>query len=209
MISPSTRSLRTASDRDPLPSIYTARVVAIVSYLSAKLGGTLVLRPQMIWPLWPGCALLVAFLLLAPPRRWPILIAAGLAGFVLYDLQAHLPRHLTASLVLADAVEVLIAAAGVRYAFGGVPRLNSIRSLARYSLFAVMLAPGFAAFVSSAGPVGNYWIIWRISFFTEALALLTLTPAVLAWMTLTEWKPRSPAYYAQGAALIAGLMVWG
>jgi PAS domain S-box-containing protein len=211
MSSLSTRSLRTTGDRDSFSHAFTRFfVVAIVSYLSAKLGGTLVLRPEMVWPLWPGCALLVAFLLLAPPKRWPILVVAGLAGFVLYDLQAGLPGHLTVSLILSDAIEVLIAVVGVHYAFGGVPRLNSIESFAKYSMFAVILAPGLAALVSSADLAGNYWTTWRISFFTEALALLTFTPAVLSWMTLSaEWRPQSRAYYAEGTGLLAGLMLWG
>ena len=138
------------------------------------------LRPQMVWPLWPGCALLVAVLLLLPRGIWPILIAAGLAGFVLYDLQEGLTLRSIALLTLANTVEILIASLGVSYFCPSLPCLNSVASLARYSFLAVILAPMAAAFVSTSAFSGNYWIRWRIAFFTEALALLTLTPAILA-----------------------------
>src|SRR5580693_7914245 len=74
--------------------------VAALSYVAARVGGALMLRPQMVWPLWPGCALLVAVLLLVPRKVWPILIAAGLAGFVLYDLQTGLPIRSIILLIL-------------------------------------------------------------------------------------------------------------
>ena len=168
------------------------------------------LWPQMVWPLWPGCALLVAVLLLVPRGIWPILIAAGLAGFVLYDLQAGLTLRYIALLILADTVEILIASLGVSYLCAGLPHLNSLASLARYSSLAVILAPMAAAFISTSASGGNYWIRWRIGFFTEALALLTLTPAILAWArTRQAWVRRSRAFYFEAAALVAGLTLLG
>jgi integral membrane sensor domain MASE1 len=56
----------------------------------------------MIWPLWLGNAFLVAVLLLMPRKIWPLLIAAGLVGFVSYDLSEGLPLRSTAWLLLAD-----------------------------------------------------------------------------------------------------------
>ena len=137
-----TRSSRTTVHaRSRFQTLILVCLVAIMSYLVATLGGILVLRPQMVWPLWPGCAFLIAVLLVVPRKIWPILITAGLAGFVLYDLQAGLTLRSTTLFILSDTLEVLIAALGVSYSFKGVPRLNSVKSLAKYSLFAVVLAP--------------------------------------------------------------------
>jgi PAS domain S-box-containing protein len=199
-----------ASPSSPLHAVILVCLVASLSYLAAKLGGALVLRPQMVWPLWPGCAFLVAVLLLAPRRIWPILIAAGFAGFVLYDLQAGLTLRSTAWLILSDTIEVLIAVLGVSYSFEGVPRLNSVKSLAKYSFFAIILAPLSAAFIGTVAFGGNDWTRWRIDFFTEALALLTLTPAILSWVsTKQEWERKPRAFYVEAAALIAGLVLLG
>jgi len=186
-------------------------LVVILCYLSARLGGLLVLRPQMVWPLWPGCALLVGVLLLSPDRTWPMLITGGLAGFVIYDLQAGLPLRSIALLILSDVIEVSIAALGVRYAFGGLPRLGTVGALSRYVFIAVILVPAIAASVGALAGGGIYWTTWRVSYFTEALALLTLTPAILSWShTLGTWETtRSHRYYAEGIALMAGLVLWG
>jgi PAS domain S-box-containing protein len=205
------RSSRTTIGLNPhFHTVILACFVALLSYVAAKVGGTLVLRPQMVWPLWPGCALLVAVLLLVPRKIWPILLAAGLAGFALYDLQAGLTLRSTALLLLADTIEVLIAALGVSYSFAGAPRLNSVESLTRYSLFAVILAPVSTAFLGTFALGGDYWLRWRTSFFTEALALLTLTPAILSWVSATQERTAKPrAYYLEAAALITGLVVFG
>jgi integral membrane sensor domain MASE1 len=164
----------------------------------------------MVWPLWPGCALLVAVLLLIPRKIWPIAIVAGLAGFVLYDVRAGLPLRSTALLILADVVEVLIAVGGVSYSFDGVPRLDSIKALAKYSFFAVVLAPLSTAFAGAAALGGIYWITWRIAFLTEALAFLTLTPAILSCAgTKQAWSKRPRTYYLEAAALFGGLAFVG
>jgi integral membrane sensor domain MASE1 len=134
--------------------------VFIASYFAAELGGLLVLRPQMIWPFWPGCAFLVAVLLRTPRKRiWPGILAAGLAGFALYDFQTHLPIRPILLFLVADAVEILIAALGVEYAFQGTPRLDTIRSVAKYWFFAVFLAP---ISVSSIGAVALGGITGRL-----------------------------------------------
>jgi len=196
---------------NPSPALYTvllACLVAFLCYLATSLGWALVIRPQMLWPIWPGCAFLVAVLLLAPRSIWPILLTAGLVGFVVYDLQVGFALRSTALLILADIVEILIVAIGVSYCFDGVPRLNSVKSVAKYSFFAVMLAPLAAASISSIVFGADYWTHWRIGFFTEALALLTLTPAILSWVNLIrKWK--SLAFYFEGSTLIIGLTSLG
>ena len=145
-----------ANLNSPFHTAILVCLVATLSYLAAKLGGALILHPQNVWPLWPGCALLVSVLLLAPRRIWPILIAAAFAAFALYDLQSGVPIGSVVRLLLADTVEVLTAALLVSYSFNGVPRLDNLKALAKYSLFAVILAP-FAVLVSR-----RVCLAWRL-----------------------------------------------
>jgi len=157
----------------------------------------------MIWPVWPGCAFLVALLLLTPRRIWPAVLIAGLSGFALYDVQEALPVKAIALLLLADGIEILVAALGVHYVFGGVPRLNNVKSLTTYSFFAVVLAPFSVASIASSALESDSW--W-ISFFTEALALLTLTPATLSWADIASSRvERSKARYLESALMSVGL----
>src|SRR5271155_1315580 len=185
-------------------------LVAVLSYLASNLGGELVLRPQMLSPLWPGCVLLVSVLLLVPRRMWPILIAAAFAAFVLYDLQNGVPVRSVVWLILADTVEVFTAAFCLSYSFGGVPRLNSVKPLANFSFFAVIPAPTAGAFVGALAFRGDYWTNWEISSFSEAIAFLTLTPAILGWASKgPAWARKSRACYLEAAALLAGLILFG
>src|SRR5579863_8321110 len=169
-------------------------LMAAMSYLAAKLGGSMVIRPQMSWALWPGNALLVSILLLVRRRLWPLLIAAAFAAFVLYDLQEGLLLRSTGLLIISDTVEVLTAAFCLNYYFRGTPELNSLNALAKYSFFAVFLAPCLAAFIGALASEGDYWTSWKISFFSEALGFLILVPVIWGWgRRIPGWvdKPRA------------------
>ena len=185
-------------------------LVGALSYVVSELGGALVLRPQMLSPLWPGCVLLVSVLLLVPRGRWPILIAVGIAAFIFYDLQHDVPIRAIGWLVLADVIEILTAALCLSYSFKGVPRLNSVKALARYSLFAVILAPAAGVLVGALATRGDYWTTWRTGFLSEALGFLTLMPAILGWAgkrPAEDWKGRANSFEA--AALLAALTLFG
>jgi len=85
-------------------------------------------HPPIAWPLWPGCAILVGVLLLVPRK-------ISITG-----------------LILADTMEVLTAALDISYSFRGLPSLNSLKALARYSFSAVIVAPVSAASVDFRRP---------------------------------------------------------
>ena len=168
------------------------------------------MHPQVDWPLWPGNVLLVSILLLVPRRIWPALIVASFAAFAFYDLQFGLTSRSIALLILSDVVEVITAAWGLHCAFGEVPQLDSVRALAKYAFWAVFLAPFAAAFFGAAASSGNYWTSWRISFASEALAFLTLLPAILGLVSKrTSWRREALSYHLEAAVLLIGLVVLG
>ncbi len=195
----------------PISIVATATVTTVLCYFAALVGGVLVLRPQMLWPVWPGCALLVALLLLAERKVWPIIATAGFAGFLICDLLTFgMSFRASSILILADTIEVFVAAVGLRYVFGCVVRLESIASFANYFLVAVILAPICAAFVSATAFQGAYWIFWRGGVLTEGLALLTVTPAILGLAyTVTARRPHSTAYCLEAMAIMVGLFICG
>jgi len=166
------------------------------SYLVPTLVGILVSNPKTVWPLWPGCAILVTGLLLVRISIWPLLIPASFAAFALADLQAGVPLSSIVWFIPGNTVEVLISAIGLRYCFGGVPRLNSVRALAKYSLFAIVLAPFAGAFFSAHGIARDYWMGWKIVVLSEVLAFITVTPALLSWVSEGRvWMRRSRALH--------------
>ena len=178
------------------------------SYLVPTVVRMLSSNPQTVWPLWPGCAILVAGLLLVRVNVWPLVIPVSFVGFAVADLQAGMPLSSIARFIPGNTVEVLISAVGLRYCFNGVPRLNSVKALAKYAFFAIVLAPFVGAFLSAHGIARDYWTGWKIVFLSEVLAFVTVTPALLSWVSERRvLMRRSRAHHFEGLILIAGLVL--
>ena len=119
-----------------------------------------------------------------------------------------MPLSSIAWFIPGNTVEVLISAIGLRYCFNSVPRLNSVRALAKYSFFAIVLAPFAGAFLSAHGIASDYWTGWKIVFLSEVLAFVTVTPALLSWVSEGRaLMRRSRAHHLEGLMLIAGLVL--
>ena len=189
----------------------TAIVVCLtiaLSYFVPTLVTVLVSNPKTVWPLWPGCAILVVGLLLVRIGVWPLLIVASFAAFALADVQAGVPLSSIVWFIPGNTLEVLISAIGLKFCFDGVPRLNSIRALAKYLFFAVVLAPFAGAFLSAHGIARNYWTGWKIVVLSEMLAFITVTPAMLSWISEGRiLMRRSRKHHLEGGLLIAGLIL--
>ena len=205
------RSSLGAANQDSLLRLVLVGCLGIaLSYLTARLGGALILRPQMVSPLWLGNVLLVSVLLLVPRRLWPVLLTAGLTGFFLYDLQARVPIHSLIWLILSNAVEVIIAAFCLHISFGGMPRLNSVKALAKYSFYGVFLAPFVGAFLGALSARTNYWTDWKVAFFSEALGFLALLPAISGWTReFSDWGQKPRGFYLEAIAQFVALLALG
>ena len=86
-------------------SLRTAALVFLVgtlAYVASILGGALILRPQLVSPLWLGNVVLVAMLLLSRRSLRPLLLLAGLAAFLLFDLQEGVPARSIVWLLLSN-----------------------------------------------------------------------------------------------------------
>lgn len=164
------------------------------------------LHPQTVWPLWPGFALLVPVLLLLPQRIWVAVIPAAFAAFVLYDLQVGVPLRSFVWFIPGDLAQVLIAALFLSYYFEGVPRLSDANSLVKYLLVVVVIAPSIGAFITAPGIRMYYWAAWKICFFSDALAFVALTPAILSWVSDGRaWLRKPRVFHLEAAALLIGL----
>ena len=204
------RSSNTANLSSPFHITILACLVAIMSYVAARLGTTVVMRPEVDWPLWPANILVASVLLHLPRRLWPVLIAAALATFAIYDLLIGIPIRSIIFFQLSDATEIVTAALSLSYFFDGVPQLESVRGLAKYSLFAVFLAPFAGAFFSAVATHGEYWRSWRIAFLAQALGYLTLMPAILGWVrNRSEWRHAPLSRYIETITLLAALLILG
>lgn len=184
--------------------------VAIVSYLAAILGTTIVIPPQIDWTLWPGNILLACMLILVPRRIWPVVMAAALLTFAVYDFHIGLSLRTVIFFQLSDTAETLTAALGLTYAFGGPPKLNSLKALAKYFLFAVILAPSASAIFGALTNHGEYRMGWWLAFLSQSLGYLALMPAILGWIgNRSAWLHAPLSRYIEAVALFVGVTVFG
>ncbi len=184
--------------------------IGLLAFWSARFAGIMVLRPEMLWPLWPGCALIVAIMLLTPRRLWPVSVGAGITGFVLYDLQTGLSLQAISLFILSDIAEIVVAAIGVSLALRRREELYTTHGLIKYLLVAGIVAPLVPALIGPSATGGNRVYIWKVYFLTESLALALVTPTILGWADfLSRRTPQSGRRYLEGLLLPAGLVVVG
>jgi len=185
--------------------------VILLTFLASELAGMLEMHvPRPVWALWPSCAVVVGVLLLVRRNLWKIVIPAGLVGFVLYDIHAGLAVDSILVLLLVDTAEILTAALGLRLTFDGRPRLDTLRGLLKYFLFALILAPLIAATFGAMLTWGDYWVSWRIIFLSEALAFLTV-PALISGLVhvLQAGRINDGDKLAEAGILLTGVVALG
>ena len=190
-------------------TVLWAIFVTVVCYFADWLGTTLILSWHTVSAFWPGTAILVSVLLLVPRRIWPVLLPAGIAGFIIRNVGVGLQPGVIALLHTADTIGILIAALGLSYSFSGIPRLNNLKALGKYCFFTILLASFLSSFIGAAA-VGDYWSNWSIWFLSHVLAFLTITPAILYWGgSRPAWNRTSPQKWLEAIALTAALTFLG
>jgi PAS domain S-box-containing protein len=186
-------------------------LVGVMCSLSTELGFAHKVPPHNISVLWPTGAILFSVLVVAPVRHWWAYILAAYFTSLLHDAWAGFP--LSASLfVVAGVLEILIAAVGVRRFAGGVRAFESLPTLLAYLAVAVVLAPLVSAFVAAfAGAREGYWFYWRVWFMSEALAYLTLAPAILAGILAVRTASAKVSYrrVPEACLVFGGLLAVG
>jgi signal transduction histidine kinase len=193
----------------PLRMALLTLCVAVVCYFADWLGTTLILSWHTVSALWPGSAILVSVLLLVPRRMWPVLLPAGIGGFILRNVRVGLEPGVIALLQGADTIGILISALGLSYSFRGIPRLNNVKALGKYCFFTILLASFLSSFIGAAA-VGDYWSNWAIWFLSHVLAFLTITPAILYWVSARPvWARTSLRKRLEATALTVTLILLG
>lgn len=156
---------------------------------------------------WPAAGVLVSALLALPTRRWGwalggVALAEATTNLVLgYDL---LPMvfWVSGNLVVGLVGAALVRAFSQRY---GV--LVPLRNVVRFIGFAVVAGPLVGGTLGTIGSVlaaGNPFVdVWVKYVIGDALGVLVVAPALLAWSTGTRTARRSPVEAGALAAVLA------
>ena len=195
--------------------LVAALVLAIGYFGGVLVGLALTYPPNPISLLWPANAILLAALLLSPPRTWWLSIAAVFPAHLLAEALLGMPLTMSLCWYLSNVAEALLGAAVIWKYVGGTPRFDRVRDLSIFLLAAVLAAPLLSSFLAAGfvALVGwrydDYWHIWRMRVFSNSLATLTLVPVTVNLMSMQfrSWRSKAFLEHAEFGVLLAGTFI--
>jgi signal transduction histidine kinase len=198
-----------------LRPVLAAVAVSAAYYLGAKIGFGLTFQPHPVSTLWPPNSILFAALLLSPVRWWWFLLVAVIPAHLLSQLGANIPLPMMLCWYVSNCVEGLIGASLLRYVTKEV-RLDTTYHVGMFILVAI-LAPFVSSFLDAGFVVLNrfgnssYWDVFRMRFFSNVLASLTLVPVIVTWKRggIRSLTNAPSQRYVEAALLAGGLLVVG
>jgi PAS domain S-box-containing protein len=156
-------------------------------YAGAIVGISLGFPPAGIAAIWPSTAILLAALLLAPPRYWVMYLLGVVPAHwhVVASFQLpQVPLVVTLAQVGSNILLALLAALSLRSLTGAPPRFGSLRNMGAFILLAGVLATAVACLVAVSlflltGWTTNFWIAWRQRMLANVFAIVTIPPVVV------------------------------
>src|SRR5215475_104176 len=184
-------------------------------YLGCKVGFALTFKPHPVSVLWPPNSVLVAALLLTPPRNWWVVLSAALPAHLAAQLQGHIPPLMILCWFISNSCEAVIGAGLVRYLVSGPIRFTTLRNVGFFCLCVVFIGPFLSSFLDAAFVVWNhwgqdgYWELIRIRLFSNALAALIIVPliATLATAGILALRTAQASRYFEAGVLFLGLLL--
>jgi len=184
-------------------------------YVGCKIGFALTFQPHPVSVLWPPNSVLVAALLLTPPRVWWFVLLAAFPAHLAAQFQSHVPPLMILCWFISNSCEALIGAGLTRYLAGGPIHLRSLRNVGIFCLCVVFVGPFLSSFLDAAFVAWNhwghdgYWGLIRIRLFSNALAALIVVPLVVTWATIGISGVRTArlSRYLEACALFVGLLL--
>ena len=133
-----------------LRTVVAGVLVSVGYYLGAKLGFALTFKPHPISVLWPPNSILVAGLLLTPPRIWWFLVLAVFPAHWAAQMQSHVPPLMILCWFVSNSFEALIGASLTRHFVRGGIRFTTLRNAGIFCLCVVLAGPFLSSFLDAA-----------------------------------------------------------
>jgi signal transduction histidine kinase len=161
--------------------------VGAAYFIGAKIGFALTFQPHPVSTLWPPNAILFAALIMSKPRSWWFLLLAAFPAHLLAQLNADIPSTMILCWFVSNCTEALISASLLRYLTDKSElRFDNTHHVSIFILVS-LLGPFLSSFLDSAFVMLNhfgdtpYWAVFRMRFFSNVLASLTLVPLIVTW----------------------------
>src|SRR5437762_10211493 len=184
-------------------------------YLGCKIGFALTLKPHPVSVLWPPYSVLVASLLLTPPRSWWFVLLAAFPAHLAAQLQSDVPPLMIMCWFISNASEAVIGAGLMYYVIGGPMRFQSLRNVGIFGRCVVFIGRFLSSFLDAAFVVWNhwgqdgYWELIRVRLSSNAVSVLIIVPSIVTWVTngVQPLRTASRSRYLEACALFLGLLV--
>ena len=183
--------------------------LAVAYYLGAQAAFLLgTLSDRIFTPFWPPNVILFCTLLIVPHRHWWRYVAAVLPAHVLAELQVGMPAIEIAVAFATNCLVAVLNAVAVRHLLGGPPWFGNFHKAIVYVVVTALVGPAVAALggafvrISGGAALESYGLFWAQWYLANALASLTLGPALLTW---SEWKAEFSGSGARWRAAEAAL----
>jgi len=159
-----------------------------VGYYAAGIVGILLgFPPSGIAAIWPSTAILLAVLLLTPPRLWWAYLVAVVPThlhLVANFQQPSVPLVVMLCQVASNATQAVLGALAVRHVVGAPPRFDSLRNMATFILLAAFGATAVACALAVTlflltGWATDFWLAWRQRVLANVFATITIAPLIL------------------------------
>ena len=160
-----------------------ALAVAIGYYAGTRIGFLMTPSGQPNSTFWPANAILLAAFLLAPRRIWWALLLAVLPAHLLAQMQTGVPVWTALGWFISNSAEALFGAFCITR-FTRENQFETVRGVFVFVTFGVLISPFVTSFLDAAAVVitgwgHGYWPVGEGRFWTNALAELTVVPAIV------------------------------
>ncbi|MGH7551485.1 MAG: MASE1 domain-containing protein, partial [Longimicrobiales bacterium] len=192
-------------------------LVAVGYYLGGLVGLALRAPPAGIATFWPPNAILLAALLLAPPRFWGWYLLAAFPAHVhlVATFQPGVPFVTVVTQYAGNVLQAFMAATVLHRLGAAPPRFDDLRAVSKYMAVAAVAAPvvasALAVYVFTlTGWVTDFWLAWRQRVLTNVVPALTLTPLiVLTFAHGAALRRMSAARFIEFGLLSIGVIAAG
>jgi len=164
--------------------------------------------------MWPPNAMLLAALLITPRSAWPLYLLAILPVHLATQLSHAIPLATSVGWYFTNTGEAVLAAVVLQRLRAPRELFQTVGGVLLFLTVGVIAVTGLMSFIDAAVVVftgfdHNFWILCRQRFASNALATLTLVPAIVMFGTssFSHLRKMPRSRYLEGALLAAGTLV--
>jgi signal transduction histidine kinase len=202
-------------DRAIVRNPYLVAVVIAAGYWAGTQVGLLLTPTGLaVSVMWPPNAMLLAALLVTPRSRWPLYLLAIAPVHFATQLSHGIPVATSIGWYFTNTGEALLGAVCLQRLETPRELFQTRRGVLVFLTIGVIAVTGLMSFIDAAvvvltGVDQQFWVTYRQRFVSNALATLTLVPAVvmIGTSSFTNLRSLRRRRYLEAALLAAGMLV--